>query len=208
MTPKWSACLIVAIGLSCATRAFADEPLRSPEPAANVAAPLPSRDVRWSATLGGAVDAGSLPRAAPGLALGFDVRRGALSARVAGAAFLPQLDRSSGASVALFDVMAMVCALAPIGSRFDVGMCGGAGIGLLRAVAAPSAPPDSSLGVRPQGEAISRLDVTLLPGLLVSLEAGVVIDPLRSPMPLTASDAYRSSLFSFRGALALHVRFW
>ncbi|HVJ89375.1 MAG TPA: hypothetical protein VM580_06190 [Labilithrix sp.] len=213
--------LALAIALASTKCAFAGEPSRkAPDDASKAqaariestaAAPLPSRDIRWSATLGGAVDAGSLPHVAPGLSLGFDVHRGGLAARVVGSAFLPQVDRASGTSVALFDAMAMLCALAPLG-RFDLGACGGAGVGWLRAEAAANTPPASASRVRPQGLGTLRFDVQLLPALLLSLEAGTLIDPLRSPLPLTgredAGKASRSSVFAFRAALALGLRFW
>jgi len=164
-----------------------------------VAAPLPSKDIRWSIALGGAVDVGSLPRAAPGAVLGFDVRRGALGFHAAASAFLPQSASGvSDVSVGLFDVLGTICALAPLGSRFDLGACGGLGAGLLRA--------DSGAGsaARPEGLAITRFDVVLVPGLLLSLDAGTVVDPLRTRV----GDVYRSSLFAFRGSLGVLVRLW
>ena len=110
------------LSVTLASRASADE-----------AAPLPAKDVRWSATLGGGADVGSLPRASTGLALGFDVRRGALAARGLTSFFAPVMESATGASVALLDVMAMVCALAPVSAWLDAGACGGGGAGLLRA---------------------------------------------------------------------------
>ena len=183
------------------TLAALTKPAHAADP---VAAPLPSKDIRWSLALGGAVDVGSLPRASPGAVLGFDVRRGALGFHAAASAFLPQTERASGTSgasgvsVGLFDVLASICALAPIGSRFDLGACGGLGAGLLRA--------DSGAGssARPEGLAITRFDIVLVPGLLLSLDAGTVIDPLRTRV----GDVYRSSLFAFRGSLGVLVRLW
>jgi hypothetical protein len=171
-------------------------PARAGEPAA---APLPSKDIRWSLALGGAVDAGSLPRATPGAVLGFDVRRGALGFHAAASAFLPQSTSGAAvASVGLFDVLATICALAPLGSRFDLGACGGLGAGLLRA--------DSGAGsaARPEGVALMRFDMVLWPGLLLTLDAGTVIDPLRTRV----GDVHRSSLFTFRGSVSLLVRLW
>ncbi len=159
-----------------------------------VAAPLPSRDIRWSVALGGAADAGGLPHPAAGVVLGFDVRRGALGFRLAASGFVPQVEH--GQHVGLFDLVGTVCALAPIGSRFDVGACGGLGAGLLRAA--------DSVAARPEGVAITRFDVVLVPGLLLSLEAGTVIGPLRT----SAGEASRSALFSFRGSLGVLVRLW
>ncbi len=166
------------------------------EPTEPIAAPLPSKDIRWSLEVGGTFDLGSLPHAAPGAMLGFDVRRGALGFHAAASAFPPQT--ASGASIGLFDGLASICALAPIGSRFDLGACGGLGAGLLYA--------DSGLGsaLRPEGLAITRFDVVLVPGLLLSLEAGTVIDPLRTGV----GDANRSSLFALRGSLGVLVRLW
>jgi hypothetical protein len=174
--------------------------LTKPAHAANpVAAPLPSKDIRWSLALGGAVDVGSLPRASPGAVLGFDVRRGALGFHASASAFLPQ-STSGGpdVSIGLFDVLGTICALAPIGSRFDLGACGGLGAGLLRA--------DSGAGsaARPEGLAITRFDIVLVPGLQLSLDAGTVVDPLRTRL----GDVYRSSLFAFRGSLGVLVRLW
>lgn len=163
-----------------------------------IAAPLPSRDIRWSVALGGAADAGGLPRPSPGVVLGFDVRRGALGFHLAASAFVPQVEH--GQHVGLFDLLGTVCALAPIGSRFDLGACGGLGAGLLRARA-----PDS-VTARPEGVAVTRFDVVLVPGLLLSLEAGTVIDPLRTSAGEGAVSS--SSLFSFRGSLGLLVRLW
>ena len=185
--------LIVA-SVMCSRQAFADE-----------AAPLPSKDIRWYATLGPAVDTGSLPRTSPGMALGFDVRRGGLAARAAASAFLPQVDRASGASVALFDVMPLLCAMGPLSSRFDVGACAGAGAGLLRA----SVRDESAIVFRPQATALARLDLLLGAGFVVSADAGTILDPLRSPLRLAGvDDAYRPSLFSFRASLGLHVQLW
>ncbi|MDB5216225.1 MAG: hypothetical protein JWO86_4152 [Myxococcaceae bacterium] len=155
-----------------------------------VAAPLPSKDVRWSLALGGAVDVGALPHPAPGVALGFDVRRGALGFHAVTSAFLPQAEQN--VSVGLFDLLSTICALAPLGARFDLGACGGIGAGVQRNT------------VRPEGVALTRFDVTLVPGLLLSLDAGTVIDPLRT----AAGAASRSSLFAFRGSLGVLVRLW
>jgi hypothetical protein len=197
---------VLAFSLSRAAPALAAD---GGAPAPDPAAPLPSKDVRWSATLEGAVEKGTLPRAAPGVALGLDVRRGVLAARVIASAFLPERDHAYRADVGLFDVMAMVCALAPIGSSFDLGLCGGGGAGLLRAQPYASASSGAQVALRPQGIATTRWDVTLYPGLVLSLEAGAVVDPLRTRLPLdVAGGAPRSSLVSFRGALAVLVRFW
>jgi hypothetical protein len=186
--------------LALANPAFAADPAGPGGPAA---APLPSKDVRWSLQLGGAVDVGSLPHASPGVVLGFDVRRGALGFHLATSAFLPQTERASGrsgagASVGLFDVLASICALAPIGSRFDLGTCGGLGAGLLRA------DSGTATAIHPEGLATTRFDVVLVPGLLLTLDAGTVIDPLRT----TVGDAYRNSLFAFRGSLGILLRLW
>jgi hypothetical protein len=171
-------------------------PARAGEPAA---APLPSRDIRWSLALGGAVDAGSLRRATPGAVLGFDVRRGALGFHAAASAFLPQSTSGSpGASVGLFDIVGTICALAPLGSRFDLGACGGLGAGLLHT--------DSGAGsaARLEGVALARFDMVLVPGLLLTLDAGTVLDPLRTRV----GEVHRSSLFTFRGSLGVLVRLW
>lgn len=181
--------------LALAKPAFAAEPQGPADPAA---APLSSKDIRWSLQLGGAVDVGSLPHASPGVVLGFDVRRGALGFHVATSAFLPQTERASGASVGLFDLLASICALAPLGSRFDLGACGGLGAGLLRADSGTAA------ALHPEGLAITRFDIVLFAGLLLTLDAGTVIDPLRT----TVGDAYRNSFFSFRGSLGILVRLW
>jgi hypothetical protein len=219
---------LVAAELASTRRAFAEEPsppgsldqtpatpAASPAAPAGVAGPLPSRDTRWSLTLGGAVDVGSLPRASPGLALGFDVRRGALAASVVASAFLAQDDRGSRASVALYDATAMICALAPVGLRLDIGACGGLGAGLLRAVppASDAVAADAESRLRPQGLATTRTDVALLlPSLYLSLEAGVVVDPLRTRLPFAgraASEApHRASLVAFRGLLSVVLRLW
>ena len=181
----WFASVTLAALLASARPAHADDPF---------AAPLPSRDIRWSLALGGAVDVGALPHPAPGAALGFDVRRGALGFHLAASGFLPQTEQ--GFRVGLFDLLGSICALAPIGSRFDLGACGGIGAGVLRAAA--------SATVRPEGVGVTRFDVVLVPGLLLSLEAGTVVDPLRT----SAGEASRSSLFSFRGSLGALVRLW
>ena len=209
MMRSWSRVVGVAsalvVHLAFTSHAFADD---EPRPA-TAAAPLPSKDIRWSALLGGAADVGSLPHASPGAVVGFDVRRGALGLRAVTSAFLPQTAYVSGASGALFDLMAMICALAPFGGRFDAGACGGLGVGLLRGEQRAIEPHDSGFSLRPQGLAMARLDVTLFPELVLTLDAGTVIDPLRTPLPVTGiGDAHRSSLFSFRGALGVLVRLW
>lgn len=163
-------------------------PARAADP---VAAPLPSRDIRWSMELGGAADVGSLPHATPGAVLGFDVRRGALGFHAAASAFVAE------STLALFDALASICALAPIGPRFDLGACGGLGVGLLHAEGAGSA-------ARPEGLAITRFDAVLVPGLLLTFDAGTIVDPLRTRV----GDAYRSSLLAFRGSLGVLVRLW
>ncbi len=191
MRHRSSVALAFVILVAFTTAAHAADP---------VAAPLPSKDIRWSLALGGAADAGSLPHAAPGVGLGFDVRRGALGFHLAASAFLPQslgVASSSGASLGLFDVLGTVCALAPIGSRFDVGACGGLGAGLLRLDSGAAFP-------RPEGLATTRFDVTVVPGFLLTLEAGTVIDPLRT----TVGEIYRAPLFAFRGSLGMLVRLW
>ena len=124
MTRRWARALLCVSFLS---------PTLASSAAADEAAPLPAKDVRWSATLGGVVDVGSLPRASTGLALGFDVRRGALAARGLTSVFAPVRESGTGASVGLLDLMGMVCALAPVSAWFDAGACGGGGAGLLRA---------------------------------------------------------------------------
>jgi hypothetical protein len=193
--------VIVAIALSAPLPCFG-EIAHADEPAE--AAPLPSKDIRWSVAVAAAADVGSLPRAAPGVALGFDVRRGALGFRVEASAFLPQVDRASDARVGLFDAMAMICALAPIGSFLDVGACGGLGAGMLRA--------ESDVAYRPQGLGIVRADLVVFPGFLLTLDAGTVLDPLRTELSLPAGgaggDAYRASLLSFRGTLGFVIRMW
>lgn len=196
--------LACATDLACVRRARADEwevAPNAPSGPAVAAAPLPSRDVRWSATLGPAFDVGSLPRAAGGLAVGFDVRRGALAAHVAVAGFLPQEGRASRAPVALFGALPTVCALAPIGSRIDVGACGGAGVGVLRA---------ASTAVRLEGLATARLDLSLSPLIYLSLELGALVDPFRTRLPLaasiTADEGSRASLVSLRSSLSLQLR--
>lgn len=178
----WLAPLVVSSLAALAAPARAADP---------EAAPLPSKDIRWSVELGGAVDAGSLPHAAPGAVLGFDVRRGALGFHAAASAFV------ADSSIGLFDGLASICALAPIGARFDLGACGGLGAGLLHADGAGSA-------ARPEGLAITRFDVVLVPGLLLTVDAGTVVDPLRTRV----GDAYRSSLLAFRGSLGVLVRLW
>jgi hypothetical protein len=190
MRASLSAAAVLVTTLALAPSARATEP---------IAAPLPSKDIRWSLEVGGTVDFGSLPHAAPGATLGFDVRRGALGFHAAASAFPPQTaSGASSASIGLFDGLASICALAPIGARFDLGACGGLGAGLLYA--------DSGLGsaLRPEGLAITRFDIVLVPGLLLSLEAGTVIDPLRTRV----GDEDRSSLFALRGSLGVLVRLW
>jgi len=202
--------IVLAVATLEARSAFAEEPpsstSRSTTPTSATptveAAPLPSKDVRWSATFAPAIDVGSLPRPAPGLALGFDVRRGALAARLRGSGYLAQ--RTPDFSVALFDVMALVCALAPIGASIDFGACGGGGVGLLRAVA----PEDAASSLRPQGAAELRLD--LFPGhvVFVSTEVGAVVDFVRPPVRLAGFEPYRPLAVAFRATIGIHVRFW
>ena len=186
MRPTWTWATLAAL-LAFGRPAHAADP----DP---LAAPLPSRDIRWSVALGGAVDAGGLPSPSPGVVLGFDVRRGALGFHLAASGFVPQVEH--GQHVGLFDLLGTVCALAPIGSRFDLGACGGLGAGLFRAA--------DSVTPRPEGVAVTRFDVVLVPGLLLSVEAGTVIDPLRT----SAGEASRSSLFAFRSSLGVLVRLW
>ena len=188
----------VTLTLTLARSARADE-----------AAPLPAKDVRWSATLGGAADAGSLPRASTGLALGIDVRRGALAARATTSVFVPQAETAAGASVGLLDFTAMVCALAPVRPWFDAGACGGGGFGALRAAFAGDVPARAGVRLRFEGVATARFDLVLSSAWAVSLEAGTVIDPLRTTLPLSSATASsRASLFAFRGVLELQLRVW
>jgi hypothetical protein len=175
---------------------------------ADEAAPLPAKDVRWSATLGGAADVGSLPRASTGLAFGFDARRGALAARGLTSVFAPVTESRTGATVALLDVMAMVCALAPVSRWFDAGACGGGGVGLLHA-ARSARSPSSGVGFRLEGLATARFDLVLSNVWSLSLESGTVLDPLRTTLPLVgAGDAGRASLVAFRGVLGIYLRVW
>ena len=200
MTRRWARAFffVTCLSSTLVDSAYADE-----------AAPLPAKDVRWSATLGGAADVGSLPRASTGLALGFDVRRGALAARGLTSVFAPQTERSAGASVALLDVMAMVCALAPVTAWFDAGACGGGGGGLLRAERSGGDTPSSGTSLRLEGLATARFDLVLSNAWSLSLETGTVLDPLRTSLPLAgAVDSARASLFAFRGGLGIHVRVW
>lgn len=191
--------LVLSLSMTLARVASAEE-----------AAPLPAKDLRWSATLGGTADVGSLPRASTGLAMGFDVRRGALAARGVTSIFAPQREPGSGASVALVDLMSMVCALAPVRAWFDAGACGGGGLGLLRAAEVPGGPSSSSgASLRLQGLATARFDLVLSPAWSFSLETGAVVDPLRTALPVAgASDAARASLLAFRGVLGIYLRVW
>lgn len=176
---------------------------------ADEAAPLPVKDVRWSATMGGAVDVGSLPRASTGLALGFDVRRGALAARTTTSVFVPQTPHVTGATVGLLDFMAMICALAPVSAWFDAGACGGGGFGVLHAVAKGDLPESAGVSLRLEGVATARFDLVLSNAWSLSLETGTVLDPLRTRVPLSAAeDGSRSSLFAFRGVFGIHLRVW
>ena len=197
MRTRAAPAVLVTLSLALALAQIAlATPARAADPAA---APLPSRDVRWSLALGGAVDVGSLPRATPGAVLGLDVRRGALGFHVEASGFLPQSTSGApAASIVLLDLTGTICALAPLGSRFDLGACGGLGAGLLRA--------DSGVGssARPEGVALTRFDMVVVPGLLLTLDAGTVLDPLRTRV----GDVYRSSLFTFRGSLGVLVRLW
>jgi hypothetical protein len=149
-----------------------------------------------------------LPRASTGLALGFDVRRGALAARATTSIFVPQAEPVTGASVGLFDFMGMVCALAPVSAWFDAGLCGGGGFGVLHAYAAV-ARESSGVSLRLEGVATARFDLVLSHALSISLETGTVLDPLRTTLPLSAADdGSRASLFAFRGVFGLHLRVW
>jgi hypothetical protein len=159
------------------------------------------------------VDVGTLPRPSPGLTLGLDVRRGGLGARASVSGFRPQTESASGASVGLFDIMAMICALVPLGSRLDAGACLGGGVGLLRGVPPPTEEAGRLIALRLQGLAGARLDVALVPKtLFLSLEPGAIVDPFRtSPLPAAlpaVGNGYRSSLVSFRSAVALDLRVW
>jgi hypothetical protein len=196
-----SVALALAAALAWPVTARADE----------LAAPLPSQDIRRSLIVKGAFDLGTLPHAAPGLSLGFDVRAGAIAFTGVASAFLAETDHASGASVSLYDTIAMICGLAPVTARFDAGVCGGLGVGFLRSERSAVGAVDSGLRVRPEGLATARFDLILVPGLLLSLDAGTVLDPLRTELPLTGvggGDAARSSLFSFRSSLGLHLRLW
>ncbi len=189
---------IACLSVTLARSASADE-----------AAPLPAKDVRWSATLGGAADVGSLPRASTGLALGFDVRRGALAARGLTSVFASVTESATSASVALLDVMAMVCALAPVSVWFDAGACGGGGAGLVRAERSGALTPTSGVALRFEGVATARFDLVLSDAWSISLETGTVLDPLRTSVPLAPpTDAGRASLFAFRGVVGLSLRVW
>ena len=169
---------------------------------AEEAAPLPSRDTRWYAIDAAVIDTGSLPRTSPGLSLGLDVRRGGLGAHAVASAFSPQVDHATGASIAMYDAMTMICAIGPVG-RFYLGACGGGGVGLLHA----SARGESDVAFRPQVVAITRLDFEVDKVLLFAADVGAVLDPLRSRLDVGGAT-YRASLVSLRASLGVHVRFW
>jgi hypothetical protein len=208
MSPRWARGVVLAMAwIAPAARAWAGggEPGSAPE----AAHPLPSRDVRWSLAAGGAVDVGSLPRAAPGLALGLDVRRGGLGAAVLFSGYLPQEDRASAAEVGLFDATALVCLLVPTPVRLDAGACAGGSAGLLYG-AASAGEAQGRFALRPEGTAVARVDFTLVrKALVLSLDPGLVFDPLRPSLVLSPSgDAFRPASFAFRGLVTLDVRVW
>ncbi|MDB4935389.1 MAG: hypothetical protein JWP87_2361 [Labilithrix sp.] len=190
------AAALFGICLFFSQKGNADEPGRPAE-----AGPLPSKDIRWSLVLAGGTDVGTLPRATPKLALGFDVRRGALAFRLEGTALLPQQDHPSAASVASFDTMGMICALLPVATILDAGACGGIGAGMLRS--------DAATMFRPQGLGVVRVDFVLFPGFLLSADAGALLDPMRTEVALGApGETHRASLVAFRGSLGAIVRLW
>lgn len=203
-----AAALLVAYrSIPQASAAAPTHPNLHPEATSRVddAAPLPARDIRWQASAGATFDVGSLPRPAVGAALGLDLRRGALGARVVSSAFFPNAGES-GATTGLFDLVASICAVGPLGGGFGVGMCGGAGFGLLYANPRVGS---SVLAMRPELLATVRLELPLTKWLLVHVDGGALCDPLRPE--LRASDTSASTvpgLFALRTSLSLQLRFW
>jgi len=197
LTPVVRAIAALAVTLAAA-HARADE---APPRSADAARPLPARDTRAFVVLAPTFDATTAPRPAAGLALGVDVRHGALAWRLSSAAFLANA-APGGPSVALFDVLAAVCALGPLGGGYGVGLCGGGGLGLLRAV---SAAGSTSLRARPELTASARFDAPLSKWLVLSAEAGTLWDVAR---PRLGEPTYRPSLLTLRASLGLALRFW
>jgi hypothetical protein len=178
--------------------------------AADEAAPLPSRDVRWYVSDAVLVDVGSLPRASPGLALGGGVQRGGLGASVVASGLLAQDDRASHTPIALYDLVGTVCALAPLGRVVDLGGCGGGGAGLLRVSRSlRRGAGDIRLAPRPEGVATARLDLHLGRALVLSLDGGAVVAPWRPTLVVDdLGTSIRPAWLGFRGSLGLHLRLW
>lgn len=180
---------------------------------ARAAPPGALRRWRWSASLAAALDAASLPRATPGLALGVHLGRGLFGLGLTTSAFLPQTEHGTGTpavqtTVALVDVLVAGCVLAPLGRGLEAGGCLGGGFGVLHGRSASVTTPDANLGVRPEGLLLGRVEVPLFTHLRLHLEAGALADPIRSPFRVAGiGDVYRPPPVAFRGALGLDVRF-
>jgi len=172
---------------------------------ADVAAPLPSRDIRWSMSLGGTGDIGTVPRAALGATLGFEVRRGALEARVLSSWLLPTVDRSGTTlpRIGVVDSGVLVCALGPLGLRYDIGACGGFGLGVFYATG-PAAT--DVVRIRVDGLALARFEAKLTRVFAIGVDAGTVFDPFRTPWPGASSS--RASAVAARATLSVLVRVW
>ncbi len=163
-------------------------------------------DTRWFVSFSPAFDLGSLPLTSPGLKLGIDVRRGVLVFHVVASGFLARTADAFGPSVALFDTMTLTCALGPLPRGVELGVCGGIGVGLLRATAANGG--ESALRLRPEVSALFRVDVALSPSWVITGDVGALLDPLRPSVMLAGmAEPYRPSLFALRGALGLALRF-
>lgn len=113
---------------------------------------------RWSVSLATAVDAASLPRATPGVALGVQLGRGLFRFGVTTSGFLPRTEHAAGppqvqTTVALVDALITGCALVPVLRRLEVGGCVGGGLGLLHGQSASILEAQRSAGLDPAVEA-------------------------------------------------------
>lgn len=180
-------------------------PREQPQP------PPPNDAWRWVVGLGGAVDTGSLPSLAPGVAIGVEARAPrtfVIGLEVAG--FAPKTERvaPAEATIALVDVLPRACALLPFGAAVRGGTCLGAGVGIMPGESANVTQPRSAIGFRPEAVWLARLEATLSAWASARVEGGALVDPVRPPFRIDPwGEIYRPPLLTARLAAMVDFRF-
>jgi len=181
-------------------------------PRAPAQARMPER--HWGVSLGGALDASTLPEPSPGLTGAVAFSAGALSLGVEVSGFRAQSQRASGeppvaVTMALVDVMATGCVTGrPLARALEAGGCVGAGVGILPAESDGITSPKASVGIRPQALVALRAGWILSDHLVLRIQAGPLLDPVRPSFRVDGlGEIYRPPAFTFRGSAGLEVRF-